>query len=161
MKTIYALLLSLLTLPALAQHDSYGIIVATLEEEYSTQSVNLSKEAFTLLGYFDITLKDEVLSLVDGIDRMKIIIHGADDKPGFPSRAAELFINNNYTEADISKYDQIHGLRLFIDTNLTSIGEAHFVSDKADGIIISFFGRFKYHDIKKLLKSANKIGSIQ
>ncbi len=143
---------------ATAQSNAYNEVINKLEQRYKTQTITFSKEAFAMLTYFDIQLKDEMKALIDDIDQMKILNINDVTTNNLIADIAQIFIQEDFSEVNVSRYvREAINCKVFINNNLFSVKEAHIV---ANNTIVSFFGSFKHSDIRKLIKSANKAGVL-
>lgn len=138
-----------------AQSSSYETLVEKLGTETKTQVFTLTKDAFALLTYFDVNMREELKTLVDDINLVKIIVSN-DKSDMFMLKSRSLFDESDYSKVDLSKYKGIGDSGVYIDGKLV-IKEVHILVDYNQGAIVSFFGSFKMRDIRKLIKQANNV----
>ena len=152
MRILSILFLSLISIVVSAQSSTYKGVVSELEKQYKTQTITFSKEAFALLTYFDIEVKDELKNLINDIDQM-IIVTPTEHDDNFYNKARIALTEAGYNNVDISGFTNANA-KVFVAQRLTTLTEVHAIA--SNGVMVSFFGKFKYRDIKKLLRSANK-----
>lgn len=154
---IYILTFILFSLPIYAQGTDYVNAIKKIESEVKTQTFTFSKDAFALLTYFDINMKDEMKTIMDDVDLMKVVIPSDKSTDGFIDKVQTIMDNSGFSKVDVAQYANIGRSSVYVEGRLV-ITEAHFVVDYGKGAIVSFFGSFKMKDIKKLMKGANNIG---
>ncbi len=137
---------------ATAQSNSYENVVSEINKSCKTQTATFSREAFALLTYFNIEMKEEFKTLINDIDQM-IVLMPMQNNNAFYGVALDVLSKSDYKNVDISTHTDVN-VKVYVAQHLTSLTEVHAVS--ARGVMVSFFGKFKYRDIKKLLKSAEE-----
>lgn len=153
------IIIAFFSISSVAQSRTYEKTVDKLSSQFKLQTLSFSKEAFALLTYFDVSMKDELKTIVDDIDQMKIIVSSDKSLKAFINAADDIFAHAGYKSVDVSKYGNIGYSKIYVESRFTKIREAHIIIDYGQGAVVSFFGNFKYRDIKKLMKGADKVGS--
>lgn len=157
MKKLVTTFFLLIPILLCAQSNKYEKIISELSAQYKISSLTFSKEAFALLTYFDIQLKDEMKALIDDIETLKIVTPSENYGTEYVNTVCSIFSDSNLREVDVSRYvTKTNQCNVFVDNNLLSISEAHII---VNGTIVSFFGKFKHSDIRKLIKSADKVNA--
>lgn len=158
MKKIAIILLVVISsVRAWGQTDVFENIVDSIERVFSTQTINFDKESFAILGHLDISLRDEMAKMEDDIEHMKVTINGSDDREKFCSRWAESLEENGYEKLSTARYDKMHDVTLFVLSRFFTVTEAHFIAPYENGLVVSFFGKFRHRDLRRIMRSANTI----
>ena len=147
------------TVICFAQSRHYEKTISKLSSEANIKQMSFSKEAFGLLTYFDISMKEELKNIIDDIEQMKIITASTRSRTKFYDLAEKNFKDAGYSSVDLTKYGNIGQSKAFIKSRFIYVREAHFVVDYGQGAVISFFGKFRMRDIRKLIKGADKVGA--
>lgn len=140
-----------------AQSDSYKTIAKNIENNYKTLTISFNKETFPLLGHLDIALRDELSSLANNIDNMKVIVNSSDTQNDFCADWTRLLESNGYKKYSILRYSNMRDVTIYVTSRLFTILEAHFVTPHNDGFVVSFFGHFSRRDLRRLMRSAQNI----
>lgn len=152
--TTAALLLAV-AICATAQSNAYEKAVKAINETHKTSSVTISKEVMDLTTYFALDAKEELTDLIDGLDKLIIVTVKQEDANNFYPDAQQAFIDKDYEQLDVSDYVAQNKAVVYVEKGLLTVSEAHLIVNRERGCVVSFFGKFKAKEIKKLIKASN------
>ena len=161
MRKFYLILLVLIT-PLLvnAQSRKYTNSIGELRDMYKMSSYSLTQESLQLVSFFaSAVVKEDMKELIDGIKILKINKNIKASPDAFVNEANRIFKKNGFYQVDISKYTHDSSTSIFVERRLFALKEAHIILKDNRGMVVSLFGRFKYRDIKKVMKRIEENGN--
>lgn len=141
-----------------AQSRRYTNAINDLRGQYKMSSMTLTQETLQVMTFFTNKLKDDAKELIEGIDILKVNRNSKASPDAFFNQAVKTFQDAKFYQIDISKYANPNRIAVFADRKLFSLKEAHIITKDERGLIISAFGKFKYRDIKKVIKRVEQNG---
>lgn len=150
-----AALLLVATVAATAQSSTYEKAIKKINDTHKTSSVTLSREVMDLTTYFALDAKEELSDLVDGLDKLIIVTVKQEDANNFYVDAQQAFIDKDYEQLDVSDYVAQNKAVVFVEKGLLTVSEAHLIVNRERSCVVSFFGKFKAKEVKKLIKASN------
>lgn len=151
-KILLTAIIVFFTLGIHAQSKKYTSAINEIRSMYKMSSVTLTQETLQLFSFFSSALKEDAQELISGIKTLKINKNTKAAPDAFFNEAIKKFEDKGFYKVDISKYTSKNSAALFVERRLFSLKEAHFITRDNKGMVISAFGKFKYRDIKKVLK---------
>ncbi|MBP5365855.1 MAG: DUF4252 domain-containing protein [Bacteroidales bacterium] len=158
-KLLIIIIVFITPLAANAQSRKYTNAINELRGMYKMSSYSLTQESLQLVSFFaSAVVKEDMKELIDGIRLLKINKNTKASPDAFYNEANRIFKKAGFYQLDISKYTHDQNTTIFVERRLFALKEAHIIMRDNKGMVVSLFGRFKYRDIKKVIKRIEENG---